>query len=316
MKIAYLILKLIITASLCFWLYTRIDFQTLEESLGRLGAWPVIIGVVLHVAIVFLSASRWWLLLTHTYSDIPFSRIFPSYYLGVFSNNFLPTGFGGDMVRILHLRVRGVSTKSLVSASVVDRAVGFATAFIVGIIGMLSSAELGIPPHTKRALTALFLAGLVTTWMTLSSRSGRYLESLASKYRHARVRGWILDVVLACYSYRAAKYRVLLALVISAAGQGLAILTYYLIGNGLGLDVSFATYIVAIPVVFLAASLPMSIGGLGLREGALVGMLAAAGADLSLAVNLSLVYLIVLWTSTLPGALVPLLSRGDKIAAS
>jgi hypothetical protein len=316
MKFAYLLLKLVITVSLCFWLYTRIDFQTLEESLVRLGALPIVIGVLLHVVVVFLSASRWWLLLTYTHTATPFSKAFPSYYLGVFFNNFLPTGFGGDTVRILHLRVRGVSTKSLVSASIVDRAAGFATVFIVGIIGVLISEELRIPTHTKTILTALFLAGLMMAAITLSNRSHRFLESLARKYRHARIRGWILDVILTCYSYRAAKYRILLAMTISTIGQGLIILTYYLIGRGLGLSISFTTYLVAIPAVFLAASLPVSIGGLGVREGTLVGMLVAAGANLQLAINLSLVYLIVLWISTLPGALVPLFSRTSKIAAS
>ncbi len=315
MKFAFLLLKLVITASLCFWLYTRIDFPTMKQSLLRLGALPVVIGVLLHVVVVFLSASRWWLLLTHTHTTTPFSRAFPSYYLGVFFNNFLPTGFGGDTVRILHLRVRGIGTKSLVSASVVDRAVGFATIFIVGIVGVLVSEELRIPAHTKSVLAVLFLIGLVMAAITLSDRSGRFLESLARKYRHARVRGWILDVILSCYSYRAAKYRILLAMAISAIGQGLIILTYYLIGRGLGLSISFTTYLVAIPAVFLAASLPVSIGGLGIREGTLVGMLVAAGANLPLAINLSLVYLIVLWISTLPGALVPLLSRTSKIAS-
>jgi uncharacterized membrane protein YbhN (UPF0104 family) len=105
-------------------------------------------------------------------------------------------------------------------------------------------------------------------------------------------------------------------MVISTIAQGLIILTYYLIGRGLGLEISFTTYLVAIPAVFLAASLPVSIGGLGVREGTLVGLLVAAGANLPLAINLSLVYLMVLWISTLPGALVPLLSRTSKIAAS
>jgi uncharacterized protein (TIRG00374 family) len=316
MKLAFLLLKLVITASLCFWLYTRVDLQTLRDSLMRLGAWPIAVGVLLHVVVVFLSASRWWLLLTHTHTATSFSKAFPSYYLGVFFNNFLPTGFGGDAVRILHLRVRGVSTKSLVSASVVDRVIGFATIFIIGIIGVLASEELRIPAHTKTVLTVLFLAGLLITGVILSNRSGRFLESLARKYRHARVRGWILDIILTCYSYRAAKYRILLAMVISAIGQGLIILAYYVIGRGLGLGIFFITYLVAIPAVFLAASLPVSIGGLGIREGTLVGMLVAAGADLQLAINLSIVYLVVLWISTLPGALVPLISRASKIAPS
>jgi len=316
MKIVLLLLKLTITASLCFWLYSRIDFPTLKESLAQLGVLPIIIGVLLHVAVVFLTASRWWLLLTHTHTVTSFSRVIPSYYLGVFFNNFLPTGFGGDTVRILHMRARGVGMKSLVSASVVDRAVGFATIFIVGMIGALVSDELYISGHTKSVLITVFLAGLLAAGWTLSSHSGRLLESLKKKYRHTRIRGWILDVLSTCYSYRAEKKRILLATAISVSGYALVILTYYLLGNGLGLDIPITTYIITIPVVFLAASLPISIGGLGIRESALVGMLVSTGADLRLAVNLSILYLIVFWISSLPGALVPLFNRTSKIAHS
>lgn len=316
MKVVFLLLKLAITASLCFWLYSRIDFLTLEESLARLGALPIVIGVLLHVAVVFLSASRWWLLLTHTHTATPFFRAFPSYYLGVFFNNFLPTGFGGDTVRILHMRAHGVSMKSLVSASVVDRAIGFATIFMVGMIGGLVSGELYIPGHTKSVLITVFLTGLLAAGWTLSSQSGRLIESLEKKYRHTRIRGWMLDVLRTCYSYRAEKKRILLAMAISASGYALVILTYYLLGSGLGMDMPITTYIITIPVVFLAASLPISIGGLGIREGALVGMLVSAGADLRLAVNLSILYLIVFWISSLPGALVPLFGRTSKIAHS
>jgi uncharacterized protein (TIRG00374 family) len=214
------------------------------------------------------------------------------------------------------MRARGVGMKSLVSASVVDRAVGFATIFIVGMIGALVSDELYISGHTKSVLITVFLAGLLAAGWTLSSHSGRLLESLKKKYRHTRIRGWILDVLSTCYSYRAEKKRVLLATAISVSGYALVILTYYLLGNGLGLDIPITTYIITIPVVFLAASLPISIGGLGIRESALVGMLVSTGADLRLAVNLSILYLIVFWISSLPGALVPLFNRTSKIAHS
>lgn len=316
MKLALLLLKLVITASLCFWLYTRIELQALQDGLVRLGALPIVIGVLLHAAVVFLSASRWWLLLKHTHTTIPFFRAFPSYYLGVFFNNFLPTGFGGDTVRVLHMRAHGVGMKSLVSASVVDRAIGFATIFIVGMFGVIVTKELPIPDHTKITLLGFFTSGLLVMAWILSKHGGRLIGSLEKKYRNTRVRGWLLDVLRICYSYRAEKKRILLAMAISASGYALVILTYYLLGHGLGLDISITTYIVTIPAVFIAASLPISIGGLGIREGTLVGMLVAAGADIHLAITLSLLYLIVFWCSTLPGALVPLLSRTSKIAAS
>jgi len=316
MKIAFLIFKLAITATLCAWLYTRMDFQTLQEGLARLGVWPMILGVVLHVMVVFLSASRWWLLLMHAHVAMPFFKAVPSYYLGVFSNNFLPTGFGGDTVRILHMRAHGISMKSLVSASVVDRAVGFATIFIVGIFGVFATEELPIPEHTKMTLLGFFSGGILVVAWLLSKRGGHLIGTLEKKYRHKRVRGWLLEVLRTCYSYRNDKNRILVAMAISVGGYALVILTYYLLGRGLGLNVSIETYTVTIPAVFIAASLPISIGGLGIREGTLVGMLVASGADLHLAITLSLLYLIVFWCSTLPGALVPLFSRTNKITTS
>ena len=312
MKLAFLLFKLIITASLCYWLFSNIEFQTLRDSLERIGAFRIVAGVLLHIVVYFLGALRWWQLLTHTHTTTPFLKAFPSYYLGVFFNNLLPTGVGGDTVRILHLRVRGISTKSLVSSTIVDRVIGISTVMIMALCGVLISENFGIPNHTKIVLVAFFVAGMLIVGMLLSNRSVRYVDTLAHKYRHKRVRTWLLDIVLACYSYRTTKSRIAFAYALSVIGQSLIILTYYMLGRGLGLDLPLATYFVAIPAVFLAASLPVSIGGLGVREGTLVGMLVTAGADLKTAINLSLAYLLVLWISSVPGALVILSSRIRK----
>ena len=312
MKFAFLLFKLIITASLCYWLFSNIELQTLQQSLVRIGAFRIVAGVLLHAIVYILGAFRWWQLLTHTHTTTPFLKAFPSYYLGVFFNNFLPTGVGGDTVRILHLRVRGVSTKSLVSSAVVDRVIGISTVMVMGLCGVLISENLGIPSHTKSVLVALFVAGLLIAGMLLSDRSVRFIETLAHKYRHTRIRVWLLNIVLTCYSYRTTKPRIAIAYALSVIGQSLIILTYYILGCGLGLDLPLATYFVAVPAVFLAASLPVSIGGLGIREGTLVGMLVTAGADLQIAINLSLAYLLVLWISSMPGALVILFSRIRK----
>jgi uncharacterized protein (TIRG00374 family) len=309
MKFAFMLLKLTITASLCYWLFSSVDAEALRVNLMQLGAFPILAGVLLHFVVFLLGAFRWWMLLRHTHTATPFYKAFPSYYLGVFYNNLLPTGLGGDTVRILHLRVRGISTKSLVSATIMDRAIGLSTVVIMGLCGVLISEELGISNHTKTVLVTLFVVGLLSVGLMWSDRSVRFVENLVQKYRHTRVRAWLLDVVLTCYSYRATKSRIAFAYAVSAIGQSLITLVYYMLGRGLGLDLSIVTYFVAIPAVFLAASLPVSIGGLGIREGTLVGMLVTAGANLQLAINLSLVYLLVLWLSALPGALVLLFGR-------
>ena len=312
MKFAFALLKLSITASLCYWLFSRIDAESLRINLQQLGVFAIIAGVLLHFVVFVVGAFRWWMLLTHTHTATPFHRALPSYYLGVFFNNLLPTGIGGDTVRILHLRVRGISTKSLVSSTVMDRAIGLSTVAIMGLCGVLIPNDLPIPNHTKVVLVTIFVIGLLGAAVMMSNHSVRFIEALAQKYRHTRVRAWLLDMILTCYSYRTTKSRIALAYIVSIIGQSLITLVYYILGRGLGLDLSIATYFVAIPAVFLAATLPVSIGGLGIREGTLVGMLVAAGANLQLAISLSLVYLLVLWISALPGALVLLLNHPEK----
>jgi uncharacterized protein (TIRG00374 family) len=312
MKFAFMLLKLAITASLCYWLFSSVDTKTLQVNLKQLGAIPILAGVLLHFVVYLLGAFRWWMLLRHTHTATPFYKALPSYYLGVFFNNLLPTGLGGDTVRILHLRVRGISTKALVSSTIMDRAIGLSSVAILGLCGALISEELGISSHTKSVLITLFAVGLLSVGLMWSNRCVQFVGNLALKYRHTRVRAWLLDVVLTCYSYRTTKSRIAVAYALSAVGQSLITLVYYILGRGLGLDISVATYFVAIPAVFLAASVPVSIGGLGIREGTLVGMLVAAGTNLQLAISLSLVYLLVLWLSALPGALVLLFGRTRK----
>jgi glycosyltransferase 2 family protein len=312
MKILFVLLKLTITLSLCYLLFSNVNVDALWINLARLGAWPIVAGVLLHFVVFLCGAFRWWMLLTHTHATTPFYKVFPSYYLGLFFNNLLPTGLGGDTARILHLRVRGISTKSLVSSTIMDRAIGISTVVMMGLCGVVISEELGVPSNSKMILVTLFVVGLLFIGILLSDRSVRFVEALARKYRRTRVRALLLDIILTCYSYRATKSRIALAYAISAAGQSLIILIYYMLGRGLGLNLSLTTYFVAIPVVFLAASLPVSIGGLGIREGTLVGMLIAAGANPQIAINLSLVYLLVLWISTMPGALVILFGRARK----
>jgi uncharacterized protein (TIRG00374 family) len=312
MKILFVLLKISITLSLCFLLFSNINVDALRINLARLGALPIVAGVLLHFAVFLCGAFRWWILLKHTHTTTPFYKVFPSYYLGLFFNNLLPAGLGGDTARILHLRARGIGTKSLVSAAIMDRAIGISTVVTMGLCGVIVSEELGVPSNSKIILVTLFVAGLFFAGLLLTDHSGRFIEDLAQKYRHTRVRAMLLEIILTCYSYRTTKSRIAFAYLISAIGQSLIILIYYMLGRGLGLNLSLVTYFFVIPTVFLATSLPVSIGGLGIREGTLVGMLIAAGANLQTAINLSLVYLLVLWISTMPGALVILFSRAHK----
>lgn len=304
--------KLIVTACLLYWLISILDFESLRNTLVKISIPIIMLAMAMQILAFLLGAVRWWLLLNHAQGKVAFTRILPSYYLGLFFNNFLPTGMGGDVVRLLHLKLRGMKLRYLVTSTVMDRGIGLVIVLLIGTMCSLLSSEIGSFGIDRDFLIISVVILIVGIAIIVSPWFGDILGYLHRRYRETRIRRETLETALLCYSYRSRPLLVLLAALLSLAMQTLVIGVYAVLGYSLGLNLPLVTYFVFIPIVFLASSLPISIGGLGVREGVLVGLLIASSADQQLAISLSLLYLLVLWLTTLPGAAI-LLTRHSTL---
>jgi glycosyltransferase 2 family protein len=294
--------KIIVTAVLVAWLLTKINYGALVETLSVLD--PLLLGaaVVLQVMAFMLGGLRWWVLLRHVHDHIHFRKVFPSYYLGLFFNNFLPSGVGGDVIRTIHLNLRGLRAKDLVVSALIDRTIGLMVVLLLGAGCIAFSPDVSLGDNTKLILTLFFSAMLGIVVLIAWPRFIALLENFHHRYQHTRGWGALLGMIRLCHSYRARPGLVVGALALTLLMQSTVILTYYLLGNGIGIELSLITYFGVIPIVFIAANLPVSIGGLGVRETALVALLTAANIDAQRAIALSLLYLFVLWIASVPGA--------------
>ncbi len=306
-QLALAVIKLGITAGLIYWLLSNADYLAIGAMLSRVGSVLFLSAIAVHISASFFTATRWWLLLKHTGAHVGFTQIFPSYYLGLFFNNILPTGIGGDVVRTLHLTRRGLSLKALAASMIVDRAIGLMAMLLVAAACAVFIPQIGLDAKARSSALVLLATCIGGIVLAATPWSGALLKWLQKRYRQTRIRHGILESALLCYSYRSNPGLLLLAALLSVIAQSLVILVYILLGVGTGLTLPLATYFVIVPIVFVAAMLPISLGGLGVREGTLVGLLIAFGADRQLAIGLSLLYLFVLWLSTLPGAAVLLM---------
>jgi len=306
-KIAFGLVKLGITATLIYWLLSNADFVAIGTMLARLGAAPLIAAIGAQLAASFLSALRWWLLLRHTSAHARFSQVLPSYYLGLFFNNLLPTGVGGDVVRTVHLTRRGLGLKALAASVIVDRGIGLLAMLLLASTCAVWLPQIGLDDTARRSALWLLAACLGGIVLAMSPWMGVLLAWLKKRYDKTKVRHGIFESVLMCYSYRSRPGLLLLAALLSVLAQSFVILVYAVLGGGIGLALPVASYFVIVPIVLVAAMLPISLGGLGVREGMLVGLLIAFGAERQLAIGLSLLYLFVLWLAALPGATVLLM---------
>jgi uncharacterized membrane protein YbhN (UPF0104 family) len=85
------------------------------------------------------------------------------------------------------------------------------------------------------------------------------------------------------------KRHMIVAMALSLFAQCIDIATYWVIGLSIGIhQLGYLEYFALIPWIYWLMVIPASIGGLGLREGAMALLLAAYGVPATLAIALSL----------------------------
>ena len=307
-----LFIKAAVTLALIYWLMARVDVETVRRTLAQSNLVFILLSFVALSAVFAVGCIRWWILIGHLGLSIPFRQVLPSYYLGLFFNNFLPTGVGGDVARTIHLNLRGHSAKPLIGSALADRAIGLVVMLLMGAVSILLSPELHVENDQKLYLVMLTALGIVSGALLFWFSDRLPIEKLWKRYQHTRIRKTILEVIHLCFTYRTAVKQVFAAMILSVMVQSLAILTYYLLANSIGIELSLVTFFAFVSIVQLATSLPISIGGLGIREGVMVALLTSVNVDVHLAATLSLLFLLVLWLCTLPGAVVLLLDKGRR----
>lgn len=296
------LMKALVTAACLWWLSRYFDFEQVRAALAAINPLLLIVAIALHFLSFMLGGVRWWLLFRHLNGAIAFRQLWPSYYLGVFYNNLLPSIYGGDLARTARLYAAGFGGSALVSSAFVDRVLGLAALLSMGGIAVLF-APAGFENHLALGVLGLSLLALVP--MVVIAAVPQWTKLLDSGFGSRWPR---LHAVLSCFPrYRSAPGLMLIAFVLSVVNQLLVMLVILMLAPGFGVHLPVFQFMVVLILVFLVASLPISLGGLGAREGAMMALLLPLGVDAAPVLALSAAYLLVLWCATLPGALMLLL---------
>jgi uncharacterized membrane protein YbhN (UPF0104 family) len=175
-----------------------------------------------------------------------------------------------------------------------DRLSGLAMLLVVVVVAIGVWGRFSLPPWLVWLTWALGLAMLVGWWL-IPMIAGRLLGDTNRLRR-------LLEDDLAPFWFD--RGLLLQAAWVSLAFHSLQVVTLYLLGTGLGLDLPLAYYFVFHPLVTILSALPVSLAGLGIREGGYVWFIVHAGVSSELGVALGLLWLIVLLASSAVGGLV------------
>lgn len=280
--------KLLVTGGLVAWLVRsmvlRDGTDALVERLGTL-AWPwIAVAIAIHFVAVTAGTARWSVLLRARGLERPFGELFRSFLVGRFIGAFTPSTTGLDGYRALE--VGRTTGKMAESAAVI------AIEKLFGLVGMAVVCAALLPfglverLGVGAVLVALSMAGAaaVGLWVVSSpARAGWLAGRAPGPLRGAAKR--VADALsgaglTASVTGRALGLGVVTHLCLSA--------TFAVSGMSLGVEVAPLELLAVGNAIVLAVLLPVSIGGVGVREGTAVLLLSAAGVSTTDAVLLAL----------------------------
>lgn len=258
------------------------------------GAWLLVLAAYLGAH--FVGVFKWRLMVNLAGARLGFAQAARCYFAGLFGNVFLPSLIGGDVIRAgMALRL-GRSKAGVLLGSLLDRMLDVAALAIVAATGMALVPGALDPELARGVWKFLGLAALIGV-LALGLLFG-VLWLLRRRFS-LRMRRRLVKVRRAGRSMARQPLRVGVALALGVTFQTSLVLLMSRIAIECGLFVPLSGWMFAYPLAKLAALLPITQGGIGVREAALAVLLVPFGAPPVLTVAAGLVWETVVITAGL-----------------
>lgn len=198
-------------------------------------------------------------------------RLVGIYYVGQFFNNFLPLTLGGDVVKVRALHNHGVSLRRSGAAVIMERFTGVLTVLILGMwaalpgTGWLEALSLG---GVRWPYYALAVPGVAAVPL-LFFYGAKTLMRWVRRWEEAPGMRFLRRGLASARAYRDEPRVFVPVFGLALVFFVLRALKLVLLSRGMGWSFSFWVLLAVVPVVTLVSLLPVSLGSLGVREGAL-----------------------------------------------
>lgn len=273
-------IKLVVSAGLMVFLLRRISVPELLRLVRTLDAPIMTVAVVTFFTSNVLGAFQWHQLLRAGGIELRFARSFRFYFVGLFFNNFLPANIGGDAVKVYDVSRIGTSVYQVIAVTLLDRLLGIFSLCGLAVLASiwLMRADAAAPyPYYLFIFAACMVPGLGLYFI---KPLGNLLRRIVRRIRPFSLDARITSILDHLSHFKARKPLVARLLALSAIIQTLRVATHMLVGIALGLHLGadlFAQFFVFVPLLSLAMIPPVTINGLGVREGLGIVLFAAAG---------------------------------------
>ncbi len=268
-------LKATISAAVLVFVLWFVPWRDVLTSLRQLSP-RVWLGVLIgFLAGHLIGAVKWSYLLRTLGITLPWWTGVRCYAAGLFANLCLPGIVGGDVVRATAVARSSGRVEAVVLGGIADRALD--TLALVTVMGLGSlAAGSAVGKTYLRIGLMLITAGVSAGILTLLFLARRPLQTWP-----ARIRKRVAKVLVALRRLARNPQAAVVSLSLALLIQSWLVLLNAWIGSSLGVNAPLAVWFVVWPLAKLAGLIPVSLGGLGVRDATLGALIAGFGVPAS-----------------------------------
>jgi len=306
----WLLFKISFSIALILFLLQRVNIDELKESLAEANSRYIFWAVVVCFAAWAVASYKWLILLKALGKDAHFFTLLSLNFIGLFYSLFLPGQISGEVIKGVKLS-KSIQDGTFVLVSIiVDRLTGLLVLILFALGGIIFlTKDYYLLPFLISILVLLLLLGLIFLNRDLSELVGRTGRKILTK---GRVRNFLFSFWNILKNYRGKEPQLLLALFWGIFFHALVVAFNYLVCISLNINLSFLALIWIVTMVYLVQLLPISISGIGVREGAYIFLFGQYGISASVAFSFSIIIFSVIIFLGILGGMIELLSSFKK----
>ncbi len=288
-KNIFFFLKLTISfVFLCFFLW-KTDLYRILEILLSIPFFSIIFAMSIYFIALFINAFKWRQLMP----DYKIKQLFLLTLISQYYSLILPGQMAGEAVKAYKLGKGKQDAERIVASVIIDRITGLIGLMLVAIIGLMCGSNTN--PATELMpwlglILITFSLGLYLFYFNRIEKAVKKILSLITKFFRsaAGIIDRCFDLIDIWKAYLKKPFLLLRSVLLGIIFQVVATIILLIFGKAVGINIAFSDWCWIFGVVSVIVCLPITIGGMGLREGGFVLLLGNLGIPDEKALALSL----------------------------
>lgn len=286
----------------------RSDAHGMMEALRNTRAAYLPLAVAASFAVTWLMAYRWRAILAARQLRFNTRRLFVYYLIGIFFTSFVPGGgVSGDVARLIYVDREARDKALVLSTLVYERLIGVFTLLLIGLAATLMTRggrQTDPMIYSIEAILALAFIAIATLMSGyVSSRVARLIRAVGGRIRTVRVAEAAARTLESISELRRDGALLFRTMMISVLIRIVWSLGCYVVAWAMGLPIGLLTLFAFISLVDLVRLMPISVGGLGVREWAVIVLLGTLGITREQALTFSILAFAPIYLNAIVGGL-------------